>query len=380
MSVGNDQFGVYVDTSHQYIWAVHFNRTTRAIVGGPYALIFVTGNPLSLPLDTPDTHEGPSMAVDADGHIWVAGNMWGTPTARMVRSTNPLDVTAWTDASSQIPDPTDAVHGYFNFVRFSDGELLLLTRQRIDSATPGHNPAGERLFYLAQGETEFEDLGYLTMGADGTEDAFYRNNAYVDRNDVVHLFGAWDREYGGGTTVDGFSYLRSEDRGQSWETINGTALTTPFSRTDASGVACRTNTSYDNDTDNLYSAAGTTLDASGYPCGVYSKEGFAQRIVRWNGSAWTVDETAGSHYGGGQNLNLINYRNDLWALHRFGNQCELRRHASPNEVANLGGVLTSGHFCWPDPVALMNEDSVEVLIADPSPRVHTFGDRCRLTA
>jgi hypothetical protein len=378
MSAGNNQFGVYVDASNN-MWAVMFDRTTRAISSGPYNLASIAGNPLSLPLDTGDDHEGPSIGVDSGGRAWVAGNMYNVG-PRLVRATSAGQVTSWESMSSSLPNPAGSYHGYYNFNRFSDGAMLLLLRIRYNSPS-FDDPGGERCLYLAPGADTFTDRGYVMLGASATEDAFYRNQAYVDSSDTIHLFGAWDQSYTGGAVVDGFSYLYSTDRGVTWRNKAGTALTCPFNRTDASGVACRTGISYDSDTLNQYSAAGTTLDANGYPCGVYSKQGGNQRIVRWNGSAWTIDTTAGSYYIGGQNLNLVNFRGDLWSLQRTGTFVELRRHdGSVHEVARLGGDVPGGWYAWADPVALLAYDTVETLIPDPNPTVYTFGNQHRATA
>lgn len=380
-SEGDFQVGLWGDTNGN-VYVVTFDRSTGAL-GNQYALVFAPGNPLSLPMDNLDAHEVPGGMIDPQGYIWIAANMWATDTFRMVRSQNPFDIMSWVDAGAQIPDPTDAKHGYPHFFKFSDGALGLITRQRIDTVTVGDNPGGERMFYLPVGSTTWVDRGYFAKGDAATEDAFYRNQPYVDANDRLHIAGAWDQSYGGGTVVSNSSYMYSDDRGVTWRNIAGTLLTTPINRTGASGVSCRTNISYDSDTNNLYGMNGFALDAQGYPCFVYSKFAQAQRIVRWNGSAWSVDESAGSYYGGGQNLNLINWRGDLWGLHRVDSMLEMRRHdGSVHEIIRLGGHCTTGFYPWPDPQVLLNEGLIEILCHDtalyPTPKRWVFGNNARM--
>jgi hypothetical protein len=384
MSSGAFQYGIYLNAADD---AIVCKRTRGANDWTTVNLRTVLGsNPMSLPLDQSDGHNSPSIGVDWRGIVHAFCNMWNDD-PRYMRTVNPHDITTWVNGAATLAAPNQDNGTYAKFSRFSDGTLMLTRRTRKTglgaASESSDDPGSEQCEVIVAGDatSTWVDRGAFAAGADGTEDALYYNQPYVDDNDRVHIMGWWDHGVGGANelNIDNHTYLYSDDMGVTWRNIAGTLLTKPIR---SATTASRTGVSFGVDplTSNFYSF-GCTVDADGYPVGTASdrQNGGEGVLIRWNGSAWTTDYSIQGRHPGGQHTNVVHWRGDLWSLGGVARRCELRRVDSPNEVIKLGGSLPSAMQMWADPVALALYDSVEVLIPDgDTPRVRTAGAGARV--
>jgi hypothetical protein len=168
-----------------------------------------------------DSHNGITMAMDADGQLHVAGNFHRDPLAnRYFRTTKPCDATTLTaatmvgtqEASMTYPkflrDPLDANDLLFIYRdgRSGDGDYYV---NRYDNVTR----AWTRLSKLLEGQPD--DVGaypQFELGPDG----------------VYHVAFVW-RDDSGAENNSNLSYVRSTDF-RNWQTATGAALTLPLRR------------------------------------------------------------------------------------------------------------------------------------------------------
>ena len=360
-SAGPYQFGAYADDDDQLVVVKFINQV--------FDDIYETGFTITDP-----THGSPSVFVDDDDHIHVISTNTLPDLPFYIRSDVALSLESFSDNTGALPGPDYSSWNYVNFRPFSDGVVFAIWRHR-DLTDVSEEAVAVASIYT--GGVWFRQ-GEISHGAIGTEDAFYCNNPIVDDNDVVHIFGAWDSIYAG-ESVENHSYLRSIDRGVTWSSITGVALTTPITETSDSGIACRTGVDFGTGSDNLYSHA-ACVDENGYPCATYIHVGTGQMIVRWNGTSWITESSMALRYGGGQTMNLVVIKGDLWTLGKRSatGLGELRRFTSPNEEVIVSETLPSGIFLHADPVALRDTGAVNVLIPETTaPRIFMFGSGAR---
>jgi hypothetical protein len=243
------------------------------------------------------TGDGPSDIVYRDGSFnggeqtscWV----WnGTPYAST--STGPIETVGYAGLN---------ILAYDKYQCFSDGALLLSGAQPIYP----NNPIGRRwsIWIKEVGDTNFKPF----VGNDGilatlpplrilqgssfpiqgygnpTNDLSIPDRTYlpgiaIDKYDVVHVFG-WFRL----KNSDAYGklwYMRSEDRGATWESITGDPVTIPLEYTETAGLLCKP--------DNLevdISVGGTVLfDNYGFPGFIGSGPTVGRVLVQWNGTQW----------------------------------------------------------------------------------------------
>lgn len=369
---GAKRFGAYDNPDTHNVYA--YEEVVATGVSLVWNLSTISGNPLNLPLDFVDEHECPSMCVDANGRLYIACNNWQQNVPRIVRSTTNESIQGWEDASSEfVTAPAAGAVGYFRFTPLPSGNVLCIQRER-ENNLGGDNPGVDHLFRSEVGTPGWQYIGELARGAADTEDAFYYTNMACDPTGRVHIFGAWDQSV---PLVDvmGHSYCYSDDEGDTWHAVDGTLLTTPFSRTDASGVACRTGIDYG--ANNQYAYA-CSYDADFYPCGSYHDSATGLHLIRWNGTTWS--DTTAAFSGLGIGAGLVHFRHDLWTFARRGTLCELRRVAAPNDVIKLAGVVASPYQPNLDPIRLRDDDVAQMLIADPTATVRSFGNHAKITA
>lgn len=91
---GTFQYGAVITLDWDVV-VYKFNASTKAQVANSGRLSLLTGNPLFLPINNIDVHYTIYCHIDGDGYIWVGGNTHTEP-LRLIRSTNPNDVSAWT--------------------------------------------------------------------------------------------------------------------------------------------------------------------------------------------------------------------------------------------------------------------------------------------
>lgn len=210
-------------------------------------LSLVPGNPLAAPTED-DTHNVYAIAVDALGHVHIAGNMHVDP-LRYVRTTRPGDLSSL--VAGQIDGPAETLT-YPQFVATPDGHLLLLRRQ----GAPGHGRlVADR---LERGSQEWRSLGTVVDGTASGESP-YPHHVAVDRaSGRVHLLVVW-RDTPDVATNRDVSYAVSPDGGLSWETSHGTPVSLPMTHATMEQAMPTLAGS------GLRNSGGLTVDAQGRP-------------------------------------------------------------------------------------------------------------------
>jgi hypothetical protein len=264
----------------------------------------ISGNPLGFPIaDSTDEHSTVALGPDGDGILHACGG-FHNQTLRLIKQATAGVMSTWTDEHLDAAFSSSAVWCFQSFHRFSDGTLLLqIFRSDNSNATmnigiytraPG---AGwVKKTDAVQGNTSSNGYG-----------AFY-GPIYIDGNDVMHLFFVWHGNISNPYDKPGpIMYMRSADKGNTWQNVSGTAITIPLTLAGtavaSTGISPFSGTNY---------ADGVCLDASGYPNCACSTLGGGNAIVRWNGTAWEqiIPVTAALS----RNTCLINLQGQLWQL------------------------------------------------------------------
>jgi hypothetical protein len=229
------------------------------------------GNPLAAPT-ADDTHNVYAISTDAEGGVYVAGNMHLSP-FRYVRASADLDHWARRPAPAGGPSVT-----YPAFTALPDGTLLFWRRR-------GHAGEGSVVLdALRPGASGWRTLGTIIDG-DATGESPYLNHIAVDpRTGVINLMFEWRS----GPTVQStndIGYARSADGGHTWQTGSGAPLRLPITHSPASTIV---------DTQpsgsGLVNSGGLTVDSDGRPHGmvVYDRpNGDRQWQELWlDGGSW----------------------------------------------------------------------------------------------
>lgn len=241
----------------------------------------VPGNPLGAPT-VADPHRVYAIAVDADGHVHVAGNMHSSR-LRYVRSTRPHDLTDWQDAD-MIGVDEEAV-SYPVFVAGPDGSLLFFYR---DGTSAGGDLVQNT---LPAGSDRWERTGVVLAGRD-VGAAPYPQHIVVDDRDRIHVVHVW-RTGAGAEGNRLVSAVVSPDGGDTWRTVDGRALSAPVGL-DPAAVALSVP-----DDVVVVNQGGAVADAEGHPTAVFrvrGRDGAARPLwlVRHDGTDWHVEEVPGS--------------------------------------------------------------------------------------
>lgn len=217
---------------------------------------------------------------------------------------------------------------YNRFQAFSDGSLLL----SFANLTYVNNPVGRAwsAWIMEPGQTEFQPLvgedgcvmrtvmsevqqgstyPILSTGNpaddDDIADRSYGYGIWVDKNDIIHLF-CWFRVKTS-TSYGSMLYVRSNDKGATWENVQGEAVTMPLTYPEALDTAL---VSTDGSTPINISTLGGVAEKDGNPMFVGTQSGNGQRLVYWNGTAW-INESISS-YSFVDNPSVAVIRGDIW--------------------------------------------------------------------
>lgn len=282
------QFAVWIDTDSNPIIG---KRRIPSTEWETFDLSTIAGNPFSAPTDD-DSHNSYSMAVDGDGYVHVSGNHH-LSNLHYVRSSNPLDITAW-DTPGMIGDTPEASTAYPQFLVLPSGDLLFTFRDE----DAGANGA----YYLNAYDTATQTWTRRAKLFDGTTvsptQSPYLNKLALSTDGVLHLFFLWrESVLNDPAHSSNISHMQSADEGVTWTTADGTALTLPVTYDDATPVIAAGTVSGE------LNQSGAAVDSDGHPWGVWwhydatFNVGYGVYIRRWDGSAW-VSEWATKTGGG----------------------------------------------------------------------------------
>ena len=198
----------------------------RTLPDGEWSTYDLTSGPAFLNAVTAtDEHNCYTIAVDSAGYVHIAGNMHGD-WLRYARSTNPGDITAWTAGAmigtAGAPDTgTERLVSYPKFFTHPDGTLFFTYR---------NGSSGNGDWYLNRYDAAAKTWARVSKLFDGisTSESAYLDNVVIDDDGVIHISYQWRPN--GGTTADtnDLSYVRSTDKGVSWQSVTGAAVTVPI--------------------------------------------------------------------------------------------------------------------------------------------------------
>ncbi|TNE31825.1 MAG: hypothetical protein EP346_00035 [Bacteroidetes bacterium] len=198
----------------------HWYVAKKPAIGGAwveYDLSNVFNNPIG---DLPgmDSHYRGAISIDKKGYIHVVANTYRTQ-IRYIRSTSPLNITKWTEAS--MVGTNEAELSYPTFINsVSDSTLMFLYRD-------GNSFDGDAYLNIYNSTTEtWSRQCQLTNGAGYN---FYWNTVQVDNNGRLHISGLW-RTSPGAPTAEDITYFYSDDYGSTWFEYDGTSLTLPITK------------------------------------------------------------------------------------------------------------------------------------------------------
>ncbi len=190
---GTYQYGVVITLAWNAV-AYKFNASTKAIVDS-FDLSTIAGNPLGLPVYNVDDHYALSCYIDGDGYVWITGNTH-TEALRMVRSTNPNDISAWTTMYAganypfNISGANSAEYNIWN--RLSDGTSLWFFSQPDSSTNSRGRDWLAGWLPLGFGTNWLRLLGARTTiaaSSGGTNVATFAGAGTINVNDAVVAAG-----------------------------------------------------------------------------------------------------------------------------------------------------------------------------------------------
>lgn len=193
-----------------------------------------------------DSHNSIAITVDSLGYIHVVGNSHDKASEglRYLRSTNPHDISAWTVPAVPAgwaegsPD-SHVVSTYFAFQTFSDGEVFMAASMSEQFENPSVGGRDYGLWKIPVGSNTLVPVrgGILAeiMVADGgvantdeIPDRSYMHGFHIDHNDVLHIVGVWRMATSDPDSMLETFYVRSTDRGVTWENVLGESVDAPF--------------------------------------------------------------------------------------------------------------------------------------------------------
>ena len=375
-------------------WAPIVCKLTLATgVWQTYDLTSTFATPLSVPpkdgkVDFSDAHKTMAIAVDSLGHVLVVGNLHSDP-LNIARSTNPHDITAWT---TEVPgviagsgDPGACT--YPAFVRFSDGELWLkFSQEDLGGSSNGRDSV---LYRLEAGATSWSAVGggtgeimtvvgseVIPPGAGEANRRAYLYPGVVDRDDVYHLWGTWRLRRNPVLQSD-LIYVKTADRGATWQNVYGTTVTVPLVYPDSladvgvEGAADPAN------------AGNLAVDSAGHVHGTYFFY-FAEDAVHfwWDGTGWNTEPIPSLGFG---DLPVITFhREELWYT-GFKEGRLVSINPSSGAVVSHGEVpgpapitpgvaFPNGATYAPSPDHVLTGRATFFLPQGDTPRIYSLGD------
>lgn len=300
----------------------------RPLSGGPWTTHDVSGTDIDI-VDVTDSHNAVVMAVDGQGYIHISGNMHQIG-MRYIRSENPNDISSWVTGTMPANWLTSGADysTYQSYEVFSDGTLLWCQDQSDALTTIGRDQTMWRLG-PGPGATWQPCVGtgeIMTTpnGSDGNvgntdeiPDRAYLQHTFVDAADVLHCVYVWRIEDSDGGTADEHFYVRSYDKGSTWENVLGEAVAAPFTyRETLDGVNGVGAAAVTVDGSSIGGAVngGRCIDADGnfhyITWGSGSPTGHDH--IWWDGSGWQTEPISPVTYGSPRAATLTLVRNDVW--------------------------------------------------------------------
>lgn len=287
VTVGNIFYAVAYNQSGNLI----ITKRTLGLLGWEeFDLSTVSGNPLALPVDT-DNHNNISIIRDYLGYFHITANMHGDA-LRYVRSANPDDITSW--VAPGMTGVAEGVVTYPRFFRWSDGTLGFTYRDGVSGSGDVYlniyNPASQ--VWTSRGKI-----------ADGksTDESPYENRVVVDRNDRLWLSFSWRPSGGDTNTTNDIFLIYSDDQGQTFYAIDGTAIPLPLVHANTDAMILDTA-----DTNSgIMNQYGMDVDLNGYPhiATMMADGSTPDRNIHhiwWDGTEWHNDQV--TNFGNGFGL------------------------------------------------------------------------------
>lgn len=278
-----------VDGVQYAVWSDSARKPTigkRTLPDGAWATYDLTAGPAFLnAVTTLDEHNHYSVAVDANGYIHVSGNMHGD-WLRYARSTNPGDITAWTAGAmigtATAPDTaTERAISYPRFFTHPDGTLFYTYR----NGSSGNADQYLNRYNAATGT--WTRIGKLVDGI-STAEGPYVDHVVCDTDGVIHVSGQWRPSGGGTTDTNDLFYFRSPDKGATWESVTGSALTLPITHATSPLVIDTPASGY-----GLNNSCGLGVDTQGRPHLanlITDGSGITQVLHAWHdGTTWQTE-------------------------------------------------------------------------------------------
>ncbi|NIL74844.1 BNR repeat-containing protein [Rhodococcus sp. B10] len=243
-----------------------------------------------------DSHNTISIIADAQDRIHVCGNMHGEALKYMI-STNPRDITTWTQVTAMVGGATEAQVTYLRFMLHPDGELFIHYRE-------GASGAGDTYLNKYVGSVgaigAFTRVLKLSDGKTYSENA-YENRTVIDRAGTIHIVYTWRQSSAPSFNANNdLYYLRSTDKGATWKTVAGATITMPLLHSD---VTARILDTPDLDS-GIINQAGLDVDTLGRPhIAISLADGSTpDRNVHhlwWNGTTWVNEQVSDLRNGMG---------------------------------------------------------------------------------
>lgn len=248
-----------------------------------------------------DPHDNPSLAVDAEGHLWVFVSGRGRVRSGFkYRSLKPYSIDGFervTEEELTYPQP--------HFVQ-DKGFLHLFTKYTgvrelyWERSTDGRNWTADRKLAGIRAAGDKRGGHYQTSAtANGITGTFFNRhprNGHVDyRTDLY--------------------YMQTRDMGETWTTVDGRPLKTPLTEVENPARVI----DYLSQGLNVY-LKDTGFDAKGHPVLLYVTSPGAQpgppndprhyRITRWDGSRWLTSTICGTDHN--YDMGSLYLGNDRW--------------------------------------------------------------------
>lgn len=259
---------------------------------------------------TYDAHDNPVISIDDKGYLWVFSTSHGTMRKSYVhRSVKPFDIDAFerVEVVREEGESSEAVtnFSYFQAWRFKDdGFAYFFTRYK-----------GGRINCFASSEDGVRWENWQAIAGFG--EGHYQVSA-VAGGKAGAAFNYHPKGKGLNWRTNLY-YMETDNKGRSWESVDGKSLATPLSERDNDALV----RAYEADGLLVY-MKDLVFDKEGRPHILYvTSKGYASgpdngprvwRLARWDGSAWRISEIAesdnnydmGSLYvEGGEVLRLI---------------------------------------------------------------------------
>jgi hypothetical protein len=314
VTVGDVQYAVWSNAAR------HPMIGKRILPDGPWSTVDLTTAPGFISATTAlDEHNCYSIAVDADGHIHISGNMHGD-WLRYAISTNPHDLSSWT-AGKMLGTPglpetaSERLVSYPKFFQHADGTLFFLYR---------NGASGNGDWFLNRYDTATKTWTRVVKLFDGisASESAYLDNVVVTADGTFHISYQWRPNGGSTADTNDLSYVRSTDKGETWESVVGAEVVVPITHAGSPRVLAATG---------FQNSCGLSVDTDGHPHIVnFIDEGAVNWQVRhhyWDGAAWvheTVTKwtTTGTAWtprpriisaANGRTYVLVTYRYEGWA-------------------------------------------------------------------